>query len=60
MQYLTPKEYRKLKKMSRQDFWNRKERGTIPLVPRKVTRIEMMVPVEDTELEGVNPETWTA
>lgn len=54
MHYLTPTEYRKWKKISRQNFWQKVKRGTIPVVEKKVTRIQYMVPIEDTELEGVN------
>lgn len=60
MQFLTPKQYRAWKKMSRQAFHQRVQRGTIPTVMKKVKREEMLVPVDDTELVGVNLDSLTA
>lgn len=60
MQFLTPKQYRVWKKISRQDFHQKAKRGTIPTVKRKTTRDEVFVPVEDTELAGVNIDSLTA
>ena len=59
MQYLTPEQYRKFKKISRQNFWQKVDRGTIPTVKRDVKVNKVMVPVEDIELEGVNLDTLT-
>jgi hypothetical protein len=59
MQLLTPKQYRVLKGMSRQSFHQKVKRGTLLLVKKKMIREESLVPVDDTELEGVNLDTLT-
>jgi predicted DNA-binding protein YlxM (UPF0122 family) len=60
MHYLTRSEYAKLKNISRQAVHNRIARGTLLTVRKKVERDEELIPVDDKELEGVNPESLTA
>ena len=57
MQYLTRKQYVNIKKMSRQAIHNKIKRGTLDLVRRTIKKEEWLIPVDDTELEGVNIES---
>lgn len=59
MQFLTKAQYRAWKKMSRQNLSQRIKRGTIPTVIRKCEREEVLIPVEDIELHGVNLDSLT-
>ena len=54
MQYLTPKQYMIWRNMTRQNFWQKIKRGTIPSVYKEVKTRTLLIPVEDTELESVN------
>ena len=55
MHYLTIAEYARLKGVSRQAVQDRIRRKTLPYV---VTRVDIRrIPVEDTELAGVNLES---
>lgn len=59
MQYLTPQQYRKWKGLSRQNLHAKIKRKTIPTVLRRVEREVLYIPVEDTELKGVNLKSLT-
>ncbi len=60
MQYLTPKQYMILKSLTRQNFWQKVKRGTIPSVYKEMKQKQLMIPVEDMELKDVNIKELTA